>query len=303
MSLNKKFVFYVLNLVFFIIVAILVYVTIYSKSKNMYSERCLVYEKFRNVDTQIDNFATIQMDISEQEDSILDILNNYSSIFYSNDQIINSYKARVFALLKKMDIDIKSSDLKQTQKDENISLDISFVAKYDTFCRFLFELEQFTEVESISYDYKGEAAIKCSPILFSKDISDSFSDRFIIKNMDDVTKAGYFRDIVKKLQDMKNIEPIVDTWREIGHIPESPFLYYVKKKKIKVVNRKKFKNTDKPNIVIAGIMYEEKDPMVIIGNDIYRVGQMYENARIIKIKQNNIIIDCNGKKYTINMEN
>ena len=49
-------------------------------------------------------------------------------------------------------------------------------------------------------------------------------------------------------------------------------------------------------------MYEKGNSIVIIDGKFYYVGDRYKNARIIKIKQNSIIIDCNGTKYTIKME-
>ena len=39
-----------------------------------------------------------------------------------------------------------------------------------------------------------------------------------------------------------------------------------------------------------------------IRSPFFYVGDKYKNARIVKIKESSIIIDCNGKKYTINME-
>ena len=49
-------------------------------------------------------------------------------------------------------------------------------------------------------------------------------------------------------------------------------------------------------------MYENEKSIAIIDGKFYYVGDKYKNARIVKIKQSSIIIDCNGKKYTVKME-
>ena len=50
-------------------------------------------------------------------------------------------------------------------------------------------------------------------------------------------------------------------------------------------------------------MYEDKNPMVIIDGRFYYVGNKYKNAKIVKIQQNSIIVDCYGVKFIIKMEN
>ena len=119
--------------------------------------------------------------------------------------------------------------------------------------------------------------------------------------MDDITKSGYFKEIVGKIQKVKDVGHI-DTWRDIGHIPKSPFLYYLIEEKRKLKKRVNLKGTEKPNIVLDGVMYENEKSIAIIDGKFYYVGDKYKNARIVKIKQSSIIIDCNGKKYTVKME-
>lgn len=305
MAFNKKSIFCFLNFVFFCAVAGIVYKNIYHKNEVLYNERCSVYERFSNINKQIDDFSTIKMKIAEQEDFFLEVFSHFSSVLYPNDIIKNSYKTKVFDLLKNMKIDTDvREDMKQINNEENISLDISFFAKYNTFCQFLFELEQFSKIESINYDYKGAVSIKSSPILYSNEVNDCFLGRSSIENMDDLTKSGYFKEIVGRIQKVKDIGHI-DTWRDIGHIPKSPFLYYLIEEKKKLKKRRgilKNKNTEKPAIFLDGIMYEKEKPIVIIDGKFYYVGDMYKNARIVKIEQSSIFIDCNGKKYTIKME-
>ena len=302
MFLNKKIIFPLLNFIFFVVVAGFLYKNIYCKKEILYNERCSVYKRFVSINKQIDDFSTIKMKIAEQEGFFIDIFNLFSSVLYPNDMIKNSYKTKIIDLLKTMEIDIDvKEDVKQTTNEENISLDISFFAKYGTFCRFLFELEQFSKIESVGYNYKGVVSIKSSPILYSSAVNDCFLGRISLESMDDITKSGYFKEIAGKIQNVKDVGHI-DTWRDIGHIPKSPFLYYFIEEKRKLKKRVNLKNTEKPDIVLDGIMYEKEKPIVIIDGKFYYVGDRYKNARIIKIKQNSIIIDCNGKKYTIKME-
>ena len=68
MKSNKKFLFCFCNLVFFIIVAWVVYVSVYSKFKDNYSRISSVYDKFCEVDRKIDTFSETQMKVSEKED-------------------------------------------------------------------------------------------------------------------------------------------------------------------------------------------------------------------------------------------
>lgn len=302
MFFNKKIIFPLLNFIFFVAVAVILYKNIYCKNEVLYNERYSVYERFVSINKQIDDFDTIKMKIAEQEGFFIDIFNLFSSVLYPNDMIKNSYKAKIIDLLKTMKIDTDvREDVKQTNTEENISLDISFFAKYSTFCRFLFELEQFSKVESVNYNYKGAVSIKSSPILYSNKVNDCFLGRISVENMDDITKSGYFKEIAGKIQDVKDVGHI-DTWRDIGHIPKSPFLYYHIEEKKRLKKRVNLKNIEKPDIVIDGIMYEKRKSIVIIDGKFYYVGDMYKNARIVKIEQNSIIIDCNGKKYTIKME-
>ena len=302
MFLNKKIIFSLLNFIFFVVVAGFLYKNIYHKSEILYKERCSVYERFASINKQIDDFATIKMKIAEQEGFFLDVFNHFSSVFYPNDMIKNSYKAKIIDLLKNMKIDIDvRENIKQINNEGNICLDISFFAKYNTFCQFLFELEQFSKIESINYNYKGAVSIKSSPLLYSNEINDCFLGRSSIENMDDITKSGYFKEIVGKIQKVKDVGHI-DTWRDIGHIPKSPFLYYLIEEKRKLKKRVNLKGTEKPNIVLDGVMYENEKSIAIIDGKFYYVGDKYKNARIVKIKQSSIIIDCNGKKYTVKME-
>jgi hypothetical protein len=56
--------------------------------------------------------------------------------------------------------------------------------------------------------------------------------------------------------------------------------------------------TTKEEIVIKGILYSEENPSVIIGIDILHEGDEVSGATIIKINQNSVEFEMNGKKWT-----
>ena len=73
MVFNKKSIFCFLNFVFFCAVAGIVYKNIYHKNEVLYNERRSVYERFSNINKQIDDFSTIKMKIAEQEDFFIEV--------------------------------------------------------------------------------------------------------------------------------------------------------------------------------------------------------------------------------------
>lgn len=60
--------------------------------------------------------------------------------------------------------------------------------------------------------------------------------------------------------------------------------------------------TDTPEkteeIIIKGIIFSEEDPSVIIGIDILHEGDKVSGATIVKINQNSVEFEMNGKKWT-----
>ncbi len=60
--------------------------------------------------------------------------------------------------------------------------------------------------------------------------------------------------------------------------------------------------TDTPKkteeIIIKGIIFSEEDPSVIIGIDILHEGDKVSGATIVKINQNSVEFEMNGKKWT-----
>ncbi|MHC4692409.1 MAG: hypothetical protein ACYS67_06685 [Planctomycetota bacterium] len=56
--------------------------------------------------------------------------------------------------------------------------------------------------------------------------------------------------------------------------------------------------TTTEEITIKGILYSEEDPSVIIGIDILHEGDKVSGATIVKINQNSVEFEMNGKKWT-----
>jgi hypothetical protein len=301
MDSNKRIIVFVLNLVFFLCVLYLVYVYVYSGYRNEYNEKNKAYDRFSNINVQLNDFVNIQTSMEEQKDTILKIISSYQDTFVPNSQKLNSYKEQVIKLLSKNDIEVKENSVTQIQNEKNIFLEININAKYAQICKFLFEIENFSKVLEIKMDYKGNVFIKCAPILFSDSINDNFSGRGSKVVMDDVTTAGYFKEIFDKIQSLKEVG-YIPTWRDFEPIPKDPFYFYVAPKKVKKVSYGVDKSA-KPEIVIDGIMYEKKNPIVIIEGKFYYTGDRYKKAKIVKINQNNIKVENYGKVYTIKMEN
>lgn len=299
MNSNNKVIIFIFNLIFSLGIFYAIYVYVYSEFKNEYNERVKVYGRFLNVNAQLSDFGNFQMKIDEQKDSIFETITPYQEFFVPNNQNISSYKEKIVKLLKKNDIEVKENSITQTQNDNNISLEIKINATYDQICKFLFEIENFSSISNIKMDYKGNVVMNCSPILFSEQINDNFSGRGSKVGLDDITTAGYFKEIFDKIQGVKDVGYIT-TWRDFEPIPKNPFYFYVAPKKVKTGY---VGGGVKPEIVIDGIMYETKNPIVIIEGKFYYTGDRYKKAKIVKINQNNIKVENYGKVYTIKMEN
>lgn len=300
MNQNNRVFIFILNLLVSVILAYVCYHYIYSKYANIRNERKGVYEKFYNISSQLNDFVMIQTDMDEQENSIMEILSIYEDTFYSNEQNRTAYKVKILDLLKSLDI--KENSITQEQVNDNISVTLTINSDYERVCKFLFEVERYSKIEKIDMDYKGNFTIVTSPILFDEQVNDCFSGRSSIDSSnDDIRKSGYFKEISDKIKEAKNVGHI-PSWREFQPIPKNPFYFYVPPKKTKGTGVAiDYGKPDK--IVIDGIMYESKKPIVIIEGKFYYVGSVYKNCKIVKINENNIKVNYFGRIFTIKMEN
>ena len=305
MNKNSRIMIFILNLIFFAGVAYVCYTYVYGKYALERDERKGVYEKFYNISKQLDDFVNIQTNMDEQKNSIMEPLMIYEDTFYSNEQNKTAYKVKILDLLKRLDITTDEESISQEQKDDNISTTITINTDYERVCKFLFELERYSRIETITMNYKGDLVIVTSPILFDQQVNDCFSGRSSIDSIDDdIRKSGYFREIYDKIMEVKDVGDI-PSWRDFQPIPKNPFYYYVAPKKVSGGSGGgKAINYGKPDkIVIDGIMYDSQKPIVIIEGKFYYVGNTYKNCKIVKINESSININHYGKIYTVRMEN
>ena len=302
MNQNKRVLIFILNLLVSLFVAYLIYSYIYCSYDKEFQDRKSVYERFSNINSQLDDFSSIQTKMDELDESLSEDFSIYKDTFYSNEQNINAYKVRILELLKETDIRLDKNDsVVQEKKDNSIEITLKIKASYKQICKFLFELERYSKVLSINMDYKENVEIKTVPILFSASVNDCFSGRYTIDFIDDdIRKAGYFKEISDKIEKEKNLGYIA-TWRDFEPIPKSPFYLYVPEKVVKTGGGGG--KVEKPSIVIDGIMYEKQHPMAIIGGKFYYVGDVYNGCKIIQINGNNIKVNKSGVIFTIKMEN
>ena len=302
MNKNSRIMIFMLNLLLFLGIAYVCYNYVYCKYTNIRNERKSVYEKFYNISRQLDDFVKIQTSMDEQKNSIMEPLSIYEDTFYSNEQNKTAYKVRILDLLKSLDISTEEGSIVQEQKGDNISVTININTDYERVCKFLFELERYSVIDSIDMNYKGDFVIVTSPILFDSQVNDCFSGRSSVDSIDDdIRKSGYFREIYDKIMGVKDVGDI-PSWRDFQPIPKNPFYYYVPPKKTETGPRKiSYGKPDK--IVIDGIMYDAQKPIVIIEGKFYYVGNTYKNCKIVKINESSININHYGKIYTIKMEN
>lgn len=299
MNQNKRTVIFILNVVLSLIVAYLVYNFIYFKCNKECNDRKAVYERFYSISSELDDFGSIQMKMDELNDSLSEMFSIYKDTFYSNEQNVNAYKERILVLLKETGISVKDENIVQENKDNSVEITLKLKAPYQKICKFLFELERYSKILSLTMDYENNIEIKVTPILFSSEVNDSFSGRNTIDFIDDdVRKAGYFKEISDKIFKAKNVG-YIQTWRDFEPIPETPFYYTVQEKTVKAP----VVTATKPTIVIDGIMYEKQKPMVIIEGKFYYVGDVYNGSKIVQINVNNIKVNNKGSVFTIKMEN
>lgn len=301
-NLSNKNTVFVLNLLFFVVLCLIVYFFIYSKTKDLFDERKVVYSRFYNINMQLEDFSKIQTKIDEQKDKINETIAMYEDCFMTNDEIISTYKLRVLSILNQSEITIDKDSVTQIQKDENnISLVLKFKASYEQVFKFLFEMEKFSAVSKISSNYLGETSVECSPVLYSAQVNDFFSGR-TAQPVDDVMVKGYFKEISDKIFDIMDVGYIY-TWRDVLPIPRNPFFEGFSVQKKSFYSRNVVAYRKLPTVILDGIMYEEKNPIVIIEGKLYTKGKMYKNMKIVRINTNTINVEYYGKIYTIKMLN
>ncbi|MFA7073787.1 MAG: hypothetical protein WC234_01200 [Endomicrobiaceae bacterium] len=303
-NMNNRNMLFFINLIVFITIMGGIYVFVYSKYSNMLNEKKVIYNRFNDINMQLNDFSSIQRSIDEQKEKINETISEYQDYFVPNDEIINRYKVQIIKLLKQYEIKVKDENIKQIQKDDNnIVLTLELKAAYDQIYKFLFDIEKFSSVTVVSVSYNGNVTIECSPVLYSSSVNDYFSGREE-QSIDEISAKGYFKEISDKIFSAMDVG-YIPTWRDLLPVPRNPFISgFVKEKKVKkVVASRPVIVRELPSIVLEGIMYEAKNPIVIIEGKLYPEGSVYKGAKIVRIDQNSININFYGKKYTIKMLN
>lgn len=302
-NMNNRNMLFFVNLIVFIVIMSAIYVFIYSKYSGMLNEKKVIYNRFNDINMQLNDFSSIQRSIDEQKEKINETISEYQDYFLPNDEIINRYKVQIIKLLKQYEIKVNDENIKQIQKDNNILLTLDLKAAYDQIYKFLFDIEKFSSVASVSVSYNGNVTIECSPVLYSSSVNDYFSGR-VEQSIDEISAKGYFKEISDKIFSAMDVG-YIPTWRDLLPVPRNPFMSgFVKEKTVKrVVSSQPVVVRELPSIVLEGIMYESKNPIVIIEGKLYPEGSVYKGAKIVRIDQNSINVDFYGKKYTIKMLN
>jgi len=76
----------------------------------------------------------------------------------------------------------------------------------------------------------------------------------------------------------------------------------LRKVKFKIIKTNKRKDFKIPFIKIEGILYQEKNPLVLYKGKIFKEGDVIKGAKIIKINENEVIFEYKGKEFKILVE-
>jgi hypothetical protein len=104
----------------------IIYIFVYAKYSDMLNEKKVIYNRFYDINMQLNDFSTIQRSIDEQKEKINETVSEYQDYFIPNDEIINRYKVQIIKLLKQYEIKVNEENIKQIQKNNNILLSLDF---------------------------------------------------------------------------------------------------------------------------------------------------------------------------------
>jgi len=60
-------------------------------------------------------------------------------------------------------------------------------------------------------------------------------------------------------------------------------------------------NTKLGDLIVNGIVWDEKNPYAIIDRDVVKVGDKLGNMTVIEITENSVILEENGERYTLTL--
>ncbi|MDR2426927.1 MAG: hypothetical protein LBD46_07125 [Endomicrobium sp.] len=298
---KKKLIYVIIRNIFFTFALIALYQYVYKNFELRLKEQNVLYEKFHSVYNDLQQFIKINENMYETKIQIEDIINSIPLDYVPNQDLLTGYRDRVIEVAKKYSITNSTETFARDETSGIVTLTLNFKLKYELLYKFLFDIEMFSKVHSLSIDTEGNIEVSSSPLLYSATIDDYFSGRF--GNMEEVKAAGYFKEIFKKSADQINKMGHIPTWRDIDPAPNNPFYEYVPPPKTKSEVIRKVIRRKPPPMDISGIIFDAANPIVIIEGKIYRVGDFYKKnnimVKIVAILERTITVELDGQKYII----
>lgn len=294
---SKHIVFVVIRNIILILIAVALFQYPYKIISTKLSEKTALQAKYQNIYDDLEQFETLNENMSETKLKIEDVISSFPGEYVPNSMLLSDYKDRVFSVAEEYSIKVTTETVARDEETGMITLSIGFNAKYEPVYKFLFAIEMFSKVHSFSIDGNSNVSVVCSPILYNTEIDSFFSGRS--EKMDDLRAAGYFKEIFKKSADTINSIGHIPSWRDIDPAPPDPFYEYIAPKVVKAVKPKIIVKRKPPKIEISGIIYDSTNPIVIIDGKLYRQGDFYKTVKIIAIQERTITVELDGQKYIV----
>ena len=302
----KKDIKSIVGCIILLLILLYVYEFPYKKYATMFNEKEVVSERLGSIDKQLDNFEETKLKVAEQEPKIKEIVSGYKDFIASNDELINNYKSKIVSVLKQYNITDFKQEIKSLQDNNaNIVLEFSFNITYDKMYRILFDIEKFSIISKLDCD-DNSVVFECSPILYSPTLNDYFFGRQT-QNINDILSKGLFYEVAENV--IKSVDiGYMPTLKDLLPTPRNPFVKSAEKEIAKpqvIAKRVVVKDVATlPKITLDGILYDERNPVVIIEGNLYHVGSFYKkNIKIKNINSSSIDVEFAGKIYKIKMLN
>jgi Tfp pilus assembly protein PilO len=292
---KKDIAFVVFRNILFISVILAAYHYGFKKMESELKDRTALKNKYQAIYNDLENFAKINENMYEVKLKIEDVIANISAEYVPNQALIASFEDRISSTANEYSITFDTKTVNRTEGSDAITLSLGFNAEYETVYKFLFAIEMFSRISSLSIDEKSNVSLECAPVLYRPEVDSFFSGR--TEKMDDVRASGYFKEIFKKSEEAVNSLEHIPSWRDIEPAPSNPFYKYIPPKVVKVFKEKPKRKP--PEIIISGIIYDDFNPIVVIDGKLYRQGDYYKIVKIVVIKERTITVELDGQKYII----
>ncbi|MCL2799566.1 MAG: general secretion pathway protein GspB [Endomicrobia bacterium] len=293
----KDIISVLLRNVLFLAAIYFVYNFGYAKFIGDIKDRNSLNEKYKVIYADLLNFVKLNENMYDTRAKIEDIINGIPVKFEQNQVLIVTYKDRVFEAATESKINITNYSIEKDEKTGMVTLKINFNAKYENTFRFLFAIEMFSIVKSVLIDENNDATVVSSPILYSSAVDNYFSG--VKERMDDFRTSGYFKELFEKSSMALKTLGHVPSSRDIKLVPRSPFYEYIAPAPAVKTTAAVRPESRLPTIQISGIMYDSENPIVIIEGKLYRQGDTYKNVKIVNIRERDIVVSLEDKKYIV----